>query len=963
MKKTSLLAAGLVALGLGIFCACTEETPGSGVDDGGDNGSTSSNYVSAMGSFAEITWISQDGLLDLANSTFEGASSFEVTNVEGTVGDGMTIYCTADDVDYTLTLNDYGALEMRTTVGDELERTFMASATYFAGTWYDEDGTDGYYYVISSNLDDDGYFSWQRRNQSGVSTESVRRAVTVFETYEDDTAGMYFGVLSEDDETVIDIYYYFSSSTVYMEDGSALGSTAVTAYSGAFSTTYRNSDGDELTIDINNSIVTYAETECEASPAYDQYGAGIWFYYDSEYYALIQMIDSTYLINSSGVEEYAPYDSEWLPGETSDDGYWMNGSGLIDVYFSDDETITFNGTDYSLEKSLDSGDTVYTFYVNSTALTIRPVDGTDDVFTIETTVSRYSGYYFRNSSIEIYFDTFTNNSEDLTVDEDLTITSVAYSVSGDEVTSATTYYTGTFTYISDLGATAISYSPFGEGGATLYFTIVNSEGIYWSIAGGFGSYMVYSTYFTLDYEEVAIDSLTAALGDDDVYFTTGGINPDIMQFDFEQGIVWMNDTAYCFTWGYGYITSTSEPELYIMLNGDEVETDIGYDYDRYTLYISSLGILAEFTNVSVDESSGSVTPSDDVVESFYVAQSLFESLIGSQFVYDGQFTLSTISIGEDGALNLSVYDYDDDTTDLIKVMPYDYTIDLTVDSSGNEIITLTYEMNGEEYSVVITNRLYATYNSLTYCIPDLAEVIGTYNNDEDGYITLTSDGRMIIDGTNVTVKDISTQPGSVIIEYSYQGSSYTATFNGETVTISDGSTYNYKIQFTPEKFVGTFNIAGVDSIGDVEIVVSSVVSEINQSVSLVVTVNGTITSTTFTYVDGKQQLSFYVRDFATFVRINCVMVLDGEALTVTVNSQSESLTASDWSYSDFIIEDEGTLTCVVKDGVPLYTLNGELCDSYTVTVDSDGVKTLQLTFGTSVVTITNTDGDIVTDID
>ena len=188
-----------------------------------------------------------------------------------------------------------------------------------------------------------------------------------------------------------------------------------------------------------------------------------------------------------------------------------------------------------------------------------------------------------------------------------------------------------------------------------------------------------------------------------------------------------------------------------------------------------------------------------------------------------------------------------------------------------------------------------------------------------------------------------------------------ATFNGKTVAISDSSVYSNKIQFTPEKFVGTFNIKDVVDIDDVEIVVSSVVSEINQRVTLVVTVNDTIASTMLTCVDGKQQLSFSVRDFTTFKRIDCVMVLDGEDLTVTVNTTAEeSFSASDWTYNDFIVEnDELGLTCVVKeDGAPLYTLNGEYCDSYTVTVN-DGVKGLKLTFGATIITITNTDGNPV----
>ena len=126
MKKFALLASGVLALGLGVFCACTPTTePNPGGDDPIND---PTNFNEEMGAYADIYWISQDGLLDLSTNTFEGASSFAVTGVQGS-GDDIVISCTADDVDYNLTLNVDGALEMRTAADNTLVRTFMGDAS------------------------------------------------------------------------------------------------------------------------------------------------------------------------------------------------------------------------------------------------------------------------------------------------------------------------------------------------------------------------------------------------------------------------------------------------------------------------------------------------------------------------------------------------------------------------------------------------------------------------------------------------------------------------------------------------------------------------------------------------------------------------------------------------------------------------------------------------------------------
>ena len=85
------------------------------------------------------------------------------------------------------------------------------------------------------------------------------------------------------------------------------------------------------------------------------------------------------------------------------------------------------------------------------------------------------------------------------------------------------------------------------------------------------------------------------------------------------------------------------------------------------------------------------------------------------------------------------------------------------------------------------------------------------------------------------------------------------------------------------------------------------------------------------------------------------MTLSGETLTVQVGDESETASAASWAYSDFAFEGEQAvgdkaLTCVVKEGAPIFLLGGVQCTGYVVSIE-DGEATLRLTCGDTTVTL------------
>ena len=939
MKKIVLGAAALLALGLGVLCACTDPTPdpGPGPDPGPEpDPGPSTDFSEQLEDFAMQKWYSVEGVLDFADGSFTGAESFSIDNVTGTENDTL-ISVTADGVAYELQLNIDGALEMRNAETDAVETTFMAEASAYSGAWT-EDGNTTYYVLVSPDLDEEGYFGFQMVAQGSLPTDDILQAVTVF-SYEQGSPSMFFYVPEED------ISIYYTGSTVYMSQGSDMSGTAIVPFTGVFSAAYLNAGMELLTIDFLANTVNYRETDVACQAGYGLFGAGIWFQYEEQYYALVYDFDSTRLFSDNGSEVYAPYTSDWLAGSEAGENSWINASNIYEVSFASEESVTFMGEEYPIELAVSEGDVVYTFMMGTEVYVIRPVGGNPDVFQLESD-DRYEGYYFRKTAAETFVGSFTSNSETLTIDESYFITIRTLGESDDASTQ------GLFAYLPELGAIALSFQPFGTGGATLYLTEVNENGIYWTLAGGNGSYAVYMAYFTEEFlpeaEEIFTESLSEDVEDD--YFTMGGKVPVELRFDFENGTAELTgyDTFY-FTWGYGYMTNTTAPDLYVELSNDPGLTTGTYEYDRILLIPTSTGLQATFSVMRVDAAAATVTTVSEE-DAFFIPNSTFEELKGISFVYNGAFVDQTIAIDEDGTLTISTYDISADGTQLMPATAYDYALALTVDEAGTETLTIRYTLDDEtEGTIVVTDRLYAVLDSVVYSHPDLAAAAGTYYDASyANYLTLSAQGGLRYNGSVVTVNGISSSDGAVTIEYTRTGTQFTAVFSEGTATV--GSDTYGKVTFSPEKFVGTYEVGGAD------IVVTLASGDVNDAYALVARINGTVATASWTCSsDGKPQYTFHVTDFATFRPITCTMTLDGDTLTVAVGESSESTAAASWSYGDFAFEGEKTvgdetLTCIVKEGAPVFLLGGEQCTGYVVSIE-DGEATLRLTCGDTTIVL------------
>ena len=262
MKRYAWLVAGIAALGLGIFCACGgdgEQQPGPSPEPGPE---PENPFSEALGVFDDYIWKSEDYVLDLAGQTLEGASSFAIKSVTGQ-NSSTVIACTVDGEDYNLSLNDYGALEMVSATDSSDVRTFLVDAISFSGSWYDADGSDGNYYVVSDTINSDGYYSFKTFSQVGYTLGEPNDAVTVFEIYDDGTVGISFGVFAGDDEHSqydFSIVLYYSGSSVqymYMNNGSVTGDIILDPYMGAFASQYIDNEGNIISVNVDGGLITY----------------------------------------------------------------------------------------------------------------------------------------------------------------------------------------------------------------------------------------------------------------------------------------------------------------------------------------------------------------------------------------------------------------------------------------------------------------------------------------------------------------------------------------------------------------------------------------------------------------------------------------------------------------------------------------------------------------------------------
>ncbi len=962
MKKFALLAAGLISLGLGIMCACTNDntTPPDPDPNPNPGPVTPDDPVTEqVGDFGAIPWVSKDGVLDLSAGTFSGAQSFELTKVEGQYADTV-IYCTADGVEYTLSLNEDGALDMKDGDGGVV-RTFMMDITTFAGAWYDESDTSAYY-VISSNLNEDGYFTWKAYSTSGVTPGDPYRAVSVFLFNSDNSAGMFLQVLDEEGKAYLS--YSYSGSSVYM--GTAAGSsTAVVPFNGMFESVYLTEDLEQISISFGSEVITTPTASTSYTTSFGMLGSGLYYNLNNVDYALVYMNDGVYILGSDGsVTECGAYDNKWL----TNDGEWSSGTNMYDITFKTDgdgnEVATFNNNDYVLQKSVSDGVVKYSFDDDNRTYTITPVRGSNDVFEFECGLTRYDGYWLRDTLKETFVQTYTSNAETFVIDENYNV-----KITPAGQSEPTTDTLGEFVFLPSLGSVAITYEQFGAGGASPYFAMVNSEGVYWALVGDGDGFAVYSTYFTLDYAEKAKEQFTAAFDENyqnGDYFTTGGTDPKTFAFDFDTGLVTVDGgESYYFSWGYGYIRSTEMPELYVEVRLTHESAATADTYGRYTLFPSEEGLSATYSEIVDGVMDG------DEVQSEYIAQSIFAELCNIKFVYDGAYVPSELYFAADGSLNFTSFDTDTSTESLTKLEKSEYTLSLSI-SGGKKVFTVNC---ADGRVITIVDMLYATMGDTTYSVSSLAEVVGDYFYN-DSTITLYSNATLRFDGKLVNVTNVAVDGDIITVKFSNGGVSYTAEFKNGGLTLNGSSAYE-KIDTSPEKFIGHYTVAIVEddknSDGEeakkteITVIVGITAANVNQHGELYAIINNVAGTPSLAIVDGKQQLTFSVIDMVTFKRISCTMVLDdSDVITITVSMSGvtgqATYKAAEYSYSDFVFEGEKsvgshTFKCVVKGGAPLYLLDGVLCDSYQISSDENGKIMLTVSCeGVKVVITPGSDG-------
>ena len=939
MKKLVLTAAMLLTLGLGVFAACTpsEEDPNPTPDP--------SEQTYDLGGYAETPWVSIYGTLNFEEGTYDGADSFAVTGVEGEYED-IVISCTMDGANYTLTYNnEEGRLDLYNAQG-EFEYFFMADGSAFAGSWYTEDDTSAYY-VISSIPDEEGYFAWSIYAAGSVIPSQTEQAITVFMFNEDAerSAGMFFYVPS------MEVSYSFTSSGgVYMGTSESENGTAVTTYTGPYSSSYRNSSGDILTIDFSTGIVSYQGSTVSCSAGLGLLGSGIWFNLDGTDYALVYMGDATYLRSTAGDVVFAPYTQNWLMGSEEEEATWSDSNDLYHFEFLSETDVSLDGAQYTMSVGLEDGETVYRFAVGAQPYTIRPLAGTSDAFLLETDDPLYRGYYFRDTAMDSFMQTYSSNAQLLTISRDGRIAISVYDCASDTTTPHTAY----FTYLEDLGAIAVAYTPYGTEGNTFYLTQVNAEGVYWAIAGGNGSYAVAATYLTEDFLPTAWETVSQALGEDSTYYTSGGAEPVTMQFDQERGTVLLSGEEYYFSWGYGSIReNASGVELYLVISNEPTDPTLTqYEYWRYTVIPGAYGLDVQYAEIAVDGANADYI--DTPYWLFCAPESTMETLREIDFVYEGQYVQETVTFEEDGTLHISsIADGASDALlDAIVIETYNLTIGV---SNNLETITVEYLLpDNTSGTLTIVDRTYLTIGTKVYAHSDLAAMAGSYYAADGGSLALTERAELYVDGSEVIVLRIDNDvAGQLTVTYRRGGADQTAVFTSAGAT-TNGIEYT-KVDFTPEAFVGTYQV-GKDTV-----VVSATADTVNGALSLSARINGILATPTLSYTDGNQTLTFSAFDAATMRTIRCTMTLDGTSLTVSIrNGGTSTATAADWSYADFAFEGEETvtgsdgssytLTCVMKGEAPVFLLDGEVCGSYVVTIAADGTQ--QLTVSCNGVTVT-----------
>lgn len=972
MKKSKKIILTLMAFGLAVsLYACGANKPDSSDSGGGnlsDASSTSDSSVDSstasdsssdsqtsdsssasvepdepvdVGVFAEQIWVGKDGTLDFAAGTLTGTTEFKVTGVSGEKAE-TEISVTADGSDYIFKLNAAGALEMYASTvtveeGSAPLKIFIADASAFGGAWKSSDEYAMVYYAIDSSVNSDGVFAWEQyTTYSDEAVEMDGTATTRFGFDENGESSVSFEMLS---------YGYSHAVVSYNDEGTLQiaddwGTYSFLPYADCFgaSASYLTEKGDKLIFNGEAGTISYNGQSATYETVAEKYGSGLKFTIEEKDYLLQRRFGGTFITSADGAAICADYDPERIKGA------WSSSSGTYTVSVVTDDKIVFNGTEYPLKAYVKDGETRYDFTVNGVLYTVRTIDGVDAAFLLETEAIRHKGYYVLDEVKKSYVAEYTNNMETFVVDENyyIKITSLL----ADDEEPAT--YQGTFTYDPDLQCVALVY-----GGNALtqknYLVLVDEAGIYWSVVKTGSAYSVYASYFTHGAVAAAEELFESGLEDaDSDFYTTGGVSPESLSFDFENGTVIRGEKSYRFMWNCESDSFGNTYPSIVYLTNIEEDSDGNLSYDYHSICVSGLGLYMIAYNTKTPE---------ETEYDYFISDSVYQEILGFEFVHRGKYYDEKVILNKDGSFEVATTDKTDSDS-AVSMVKYPYLLQRTFnEETQTEDIAVIFGTSGTASEtgwniyVHIINREYATIFDLVYSDAQLVEYVGTYYAGADT-VELTENGQIKVNGIPAVVTKTTKSDSSVTITYTHMAANYTAEFSDGKVVVTpaDGASTTYdENKSTPEAFVGTYTLGGKT------IVVSSSATGVNYELSLKVTVDGTSATATLAFTaEGKQRLSFSVFDFSTLETTNYTITLDGETLKLSDGTNTAECAAAKWDYSDFVLEETKTLTdsvgathtliCLPKNGgrTPLFLYDGAEMSSYSVTIAADGSMTLEI---------------------
>lgn len=934
MKKRNKIVLFLLCLGLAfMLCACK-----------GDSGSTPTPTPPPtaptgvdVGDYARV-WVAGGGCtLDLAAGTLTGSDDFEVKSITGEKANAV-ITCTADENEYTLSLNADGALDMKNSA-NEVVHTFMAAPSEFAGAWLSSDRFAGYYYAVSDTLNASGKFDWAPVNKYATDEHMDEgEAVTKFSFTDGGKATLTFVDLRystylQDNYEHTKIYY--SGDTLKVLD--AYGDVYnLTPYGDCFDKSAAYLDAKEHKFSFSGEQIVFDGTNVDYQLKAGGSGSGLSFKAGNVDYFLQYRPDGLCLFTASEKISAIRYDPTLIVGA------WSDEDNTHTAVVTSDAAVTYDGTAYTLSLHAKDGGYYYSFTVNSVVYTVNFIDGIEAAFEMKADGTNV-GYYILDSVKAFFVGSYTDNFDTFTISDTYAIT-----YEGEQGSQA-----GGFTYLPDFKCVAYYY---GQNANKKYLVVLDKD---------YGAFRILdsdldaeSIYYSDEAVELLKELFTLGLTNNTDVFTTGGASPKTLTLDFENGTLTYDGNTYYFLYNYDPGVISGYPVIqFADTNGQSLSAVYSLSCNGYGLF------MVKATNLS--------QTAPTVEYSRFISQAVYEELLGATFVYHGPLFDETVRLDTDGKLYIDSTDFTN-ADSAVTATEYNYGVERFV-TGDQEQISLVFSVSSTfNVYLHIWNRQYATITDIYYARADFVGFIGSYHCGAD-VITLEHNGKPTVNGNAVTVTRFETDAteNSLTVKYTYSGVEYTAVFTatGLTVTPTEGEGKAYvKFEFDTDKFVGVY------TVGTDEIVVTSVASSVNTAPTLSVTLNGDPVLARLSLTeDGKQRLSFVtslLRDAPAPPplppSVVYTLTLDGNTITVVHDEDDATKAAAEWSYADFAFTGNKTVlgktfTCRLKENgtTPLFFYDGVICSTYTVSVDASGTKTLTLMRGVIKITLTLGVGNIV----